>query len=334
MLQDPIYKQIVHEYFDIHDKETRQILLALDEADAGNTLNSLTGKLYEIIVDKVDDVDFGLIPQSKGDITKVDGIDKLIECLELISDIIIECKQDISPVQSIIDCIKNIQSRTSLFEKAYTLNLEIPILLYNTMVLSVFDATTYMITNVIDFIKDPNTESFQAVVNSNNLKKTKNALVMKNIGAFNVACKYGNVDKTIEYSISAKAKGFAIGATSLTAVGVFIVAIIPIIRELIYLYYHARVTMNDYLSIQADLIQMNIAGLEMNDSIDPEKKARIIKKQANIVANMRKLANVIEVKEKKAENKTISTINSENRTYRFNEISDELPDSAATNSLF
>ena len=334
MIQYPIYKKIVNEYFDIHDKETRQILLDLDEAEAGNALNSLTGKLYEIIVDKVDDIDFGLIPQSKGDITKVDGIDKLIECLELISDIIIECKQDVSCVQTVIDCMKNIQSRTNLFQKAYALNLEIPIVLYNTMVLSVFDATTYMITNIIDFIKDPNTESFQAVVISNNLKKTKSALVMKNINAFNIACNNGNIDKTLEYIINSKAKGFAIGATSILAAGAVIVMIIPILRELIYLYYHARVSMNDYLSIQADLLQMNIAGLEFNDSIDPERKARIIKKQTNIVTNLRKAANIIEIKEKKAENKAISTINSENRVYKFNEISDELPDSAAANSLF
>lgn len=332
MIQDPFFKQIVNEYFDIHHKETRQILLNLTEAEAGTTLNSLTGKLYQVIIDKVDDVDFGLITQSKGDITKVDGIDKLIDCLQLISDIMVETRQDTDIVQSVIDCIKNIQSRTSTFQKAFILDLEIPILIYNTMVLSLFDATTYMITNVIDFIKDPDTDSFQAVVISNNIKKTKSALVMKNIDAFNSACSSGKIDKVLTYIIDSKAKGFALGASTFVAVGAMIVMIIPIIRELIYLYYHARVSMSDYLSIQADLIQLNITGLELNDSIDAEKRARIVKKQANIIEKMRKLANIIEIKEKKAENKAISQINSENRVYRFNEISDEVPNSAA--SLF
>ena len=334
---EPVYMQAIKEHFDLRDRETRKILLSLTEAEGGKVLESLTGRLYQMIIDKVDDIDFGLIPQSKGDITKVDGVEKLLEALQIISDIMVSAHQDkgIEIVQTDIDCIKNIQVRTDLFQKAYALNLEIPITIYNTMVLAVFDATSYMIVNTIDFIKDPGTNSFEAVVVNNNIKKTKQSLVMKNIISFNEACRKGDIDKTIQSIIDAKARGFAVSTigVSIVAAGTLLTLIIPIIRELIYLYYHARVSMNDYLTVQADLIQMNITGLELNDSIDQEKRERIIKKQASIAERLRKLANVIEVKEKKAENKTISTINSENRQYKFNEIQDELPDSAVA-SLF
>ena len=334
MISDKIYEQVIKEHFDLKDRETLKILVNIDEADAGKTLEGLTGKLYQMIIDKVDDIDFGLIPASKGDITKVDGIEKVIDTLETIVNIMISCKQDPSPAQIIIDCIKNIQQRTNLFEKAYALNLEIPILIYNTMVLAVMSATTYMINNCIDFIKDPNTNSFEATIRANNMSKSRDALVMKNIIKFNEACRKGEIDKVLNNIIMAKAKNLTGTATimGVAVVGTLILSIVPIMRELIYLFFHARVTMDDYLTVQADLLQMNITNLELNDSIPQEKRDKIVMKQSKIVEKLRKAANFIAIKEKKAENIAINQIQSENRTYKFNEVSDQLPDSVA--SLF
>ena len=183
---------------------------------SGQVLESLTGKLYQIIVDKVDDVDFGLIPASKGDITKVDGIDKVIESLEIMVNIVIQCKQDPTEIQTVIDCIKNIQARTSTFNKAYILNLELPCMIYNVMVLSIISSTTFLINNCIDFIKNPGTESYGAVVRNNSITKSKDALVLKNIVKFNEACKNGQLDKSLDYLISTKAKN-ALGVGSTVA---------------------------------------------------------------------------------------------------------------------
>ena len=50
-------------FFDIHDIETNQALFQLNESDQDSVLLSLTGKLYAMIVDRVDDIDFGEIPE-------------------------------------------------------------------------------------------------------------------------------------------------------------------------------------------------------------------------------------------------------------------------------
>ena len=337
MIQCKNYERILKEYFDLKDRETLMVLTSINEEDGSKVLSGLTGKLYELIINKVDDVDFGLIPSSKGDISKVDGIEKVVDALSTMVDIVVQCKQDPSTIQIVIDCINNIKNRTNTFTKAYALNLEIPILIYNTMVLAIISSTTYLIDTCVDFIKNPSNTSYEAIVKETNMNRAKDSLVIRNIVKFNESCKNGQLDKTLDYIIASKAKGFtgaglAGGIAAVTIIGSLILCIIPIIRELIYLYFHARVSVSDYLSVQADLLQMNITNLEMNDSIEQEQRNKIIYKQTKIIEKLRKAANVIEIKEKKAENKTFTTINSENRTYRFNEIQDELPDSA--NSLF
>ena len=54
-----IYESIIQENFDIQDTITRKTLLTIDEADQTKVLDSLTSKLYQSIMDKVDDIDFG-----------------------------------------------------------------------------------------------------------------------------------------------------------------------------------------------------------------------------------------------------------------------------------
>lgn len=65
------FKQIVSEYMDITDYKTNTRLYNLDEAEQNTVLLSLTNKLYQMIVAKIDDVEKGDIPKSRGDITRL-----------------------------------------------------------------------------------------------------------------------------------------------------------------------------------------------------------------------------------------------------------------------
>ena len=71
--RSPEFTKVMNEHFDIYDDRTRKILLAVNEADQNTIMKSLADKLYSHIVNKVDDIDFGTIPLSKGDITKIDN---------------------------------------------------------------------------------------------------------------------------------------------------------------------------------------------------------------------------------------------------------------------
>ena len=61
-----IYRRVFCEYMDMNDRETRNTLCMIDESDQTNVILSLTQKLYETVVNKNLDIDFGTIPESNG----------------------------------------------------------------------------------------------------------------------------------------------------------------------------------------------------------------------------------------------------------------------------
>ena len=330
------YDSIIREYFDITDSETRQILVGVSESDKNQVLSSLTNKLYQDIVDKVDDIDFGTIPRSAGDITKIENYDKLIQCLETLDNIMKENKQDTkNNIQVIREAIYNVQSRKELFQKSFQLNLELPMVLYSTIVLSIVSSVSFMISSCIEFIKSPNQDTFDVEIDKVALNRTKDNVLFSNLAKFNDACKKGQIDSTINYIIKNRIKNFTgyeigiiIGGISLIGI---ILNIIPIMRELIFFFYYSRVRISDYFEIQAELLQMNAYNIDSNTAIDKEEKKKIVKKQMKIVDFFRKISNTIGIDNKSAEVKATKDLTkSSKEKYKYKEVSDTLPDSVAS----
>ena len=151
--RSPEYNRIIDEFFDFTDRETRKVLLAVNEADQNKILVSLTSKLYDNVVDKVDDIDFGEIEMSKGDIEKLPNFETLHECLNNMARLLIEFKQDTHPVDQIAECISNMIETKDMWKKAYALNVELPMITYNTIVLAIIEATSYMVSMCVEFVK-------------------------------------------------------------------------------------------------------------------------------------------------------------------------------------
>lgn len=329
------FRKVVSEHLDIFDEETRNIVLAVSEADQNQVLSSLASKLYDNIVKKVDNIDFGSIPNSKGDITKVENYTQLMQCVELMESIMQEYKQDISPILTVKESIENIKSRTDIWEKAYTLNIELPIVLYNTIVLAIVSSISFLISSTIEFVATPGETSFEIAVNSVSLKKTKSSLLFKNLERFNKSCTNGELDKAIEAImdgnknnlLGSTAVPYAIAAIAITTI---VVNIIPILRELIFFFYNSRQSLSDYFAIQADLLQMNADNITYNSSKPTSEKKKIQKKQMKVVDKFRKISTILAVKCKKAEKDAEKEAKTMTKKYKYNEISDELPDSVAS----
>ena len=197
-----IYESIIQENFDIQDTITRKTLLTIDEADQTKVLDSLTSKLYQSIMDKVDDIDFGSIPESKGDITAIQNYDQMIECIGVIKSILVEYRQDLDPVENIQEAIQNIQDRKDTFMKAFNLNMDFPILLYNTIVLSIVSSVSLIIATSIEFIKDAGDQGFDIKFDKVSYVKSKNSILYQNLTKFNKECKNGEIDKCLNHIIS------------------------------------------------------------------------------------------------------------------------------------
>ena len=311
------YEEFLNEHMDLSDRETLHYVTSLDEAGQDQLLTSLTGKLYDKIVEKVDNIDFRTIPASRGDITQIENFESMVECLHIIRDIVKQYNQSTEPIDQVETAIQNIRDRERLFSRCYTMNVEMGIIIYNTMVLSVVSSLSYLIATSIDFIKTPTDEIFQVSLDKIGYAKTTQSMLYNDLRKFNIACKKGEVDKALDMILSQRgaramsgnlekvgkvAGGAMLGLILAKAVILPLAKnILPLIQNLVYIHYANQQAVSDYFAVQADLLQANTALIEYRDDLTPEKKKKIIDGQTKIANRMRKLSNKFQIRFKGAE---------------------------------
>lgn len=321
-------------YFDTEDTMTRSILLSVNEADQNVVMTSLANKLYSHIVDKVDEIDFGTIPNSRGDITKIDNFDKLLDCINIISDILQQYHQDTTPVETVNLAIQNMVDRTDMFEKAYKLNIEMPIIIYNTITLSIVSSVSYMISSCIEFVKLPEDRGFDIAMDKVGAAKVKDALLFNDLNRFNKMCGDGSFDKAIDYVIKQNANNFsgasfAFGVSSVAVMVGILLSIIPLIREIIFFFYYARAKASDYFDAQSSLLLINAYNIENNLTRDEKHKKKIANDQRKIADTFKKISNVLKVNLKTGEKKAADvTKKLDKQKFKHNDVLDSIPDSS------
>lgn len=302
------YSEVINEYMDKRCHETRRLVISLnEEQEQSKLLIGLTRKLYEHITKKITEIDFGSIPDTEGDITKLENYNEMIECLSVLEGILIANKQDTEPINIIKQAMVNIETRKDQFNLAFKLKNELPILIYSTMTLSIVSSISLLISSSIEYIKVPNGESYEISLNRTALSKTDKGLLFNNLKKFNKACSKGDIDSVMDSLNKANAKNMLGGLEvyALLNVGVIAVlalSIIPLIREVIYFFYYSRVRMSDYFQLQTDLLQMNIYNIDSNEALDDEEKEKIKNRQSKIVTIFKKISNAVNISDKSATN--------------------------------
>ena len=336
------YDSVIQEHFDIQDHNTRRTLLSIDEADQTKVLESLTGKLYESIMEKVDDIDFGSIPETKGDITKVENYDKLLECINVIKEILISYKQNTDPVDNILLAIKNVSDRKDLFSKAYAFNLVLPILLYQTVTLSIVSSVSLIIATSIEFVKDAGADNYSIKFDKVAYAKSKDNMLYQNLVKFNKCCSNGDIDRCLDQIFTVNSKHLlgldALGIVSIFATIGIITNIIPIMRELVFFFYNTRQSMSDYFTIQAELLQVNAELVRNNNVSTTSTKDRreIARKQQAISDFFKKIGNALSVDVKTSEAKAKKQVAENKKLYKIDDIDVDKLESldSGTSSIF
>ena len=99
----------------------------------------------------------------------------------------------------------------------------------------------------------------------------------------------------LEYMLMEQRKNFAGETVVVTgAIIMILLSIVPIIRELIFFYYHSRVRLSDYLNMQADFLEMNKLAVQASEKSPTERKA-IIKKQDDVIKKLRRKADKLQI---------------------------------------
>lgn len=321
------YLEIVSENYDLSDSHTFNKVIMCTEAEKESVLKHLTGKLYNDIKNKVDVIDFGTIPKSKGDITKIDNYENLVECVNTITALIREYNQPTEQIDVVSTAIENIKLRTRVWEKAFALNIELPMIVYNTMVLSVVSSISLMITTCIEYVKNAD-GTIKTAFDKAAYVKNKDHVLFTSLREFNFTCSKGDLDKAMGACIKVNATAVkeayengtldeasqhmgsimhkqtlaVISAILLVANLKYIIKFfVYCLRSVVYYFMLLRQNVSDYFTVQADYLQINAENLQYRD-MDDEKKEKVKDRQMKYVERFRKWANFFMIKDKKARN--------------------------------
>lgn len=341
-----IYNDIVKEHFDVMDTETRRCLLSINEADQDQVLGSLAAKLYDNIVNKVTEIDFGQIPLSKGDITKIPNYHDLCECLTTVHEMMVAKHQTTHSTDTIFGAIENLKKTKRIWEKGYAIECEMAVVFYNTIALSIVSSTSILLSACIEFVKNPESGVIDIELAKIAKNKSLNGILFKNLEHFNKSCKKGEIEKTFDNVLKAqrtvkeavenessveavKEDVFAILFGAGMAIGL-LSCVIPILHQLTTMLYNLRQDASDYFAVESDIIKLNAEKVNYNRTKTPEQKKKIIAKQMKIADRFKNWSNKLMIKSSKAETDSEKQIKQENaEKKKIGDVVDTMPDSAS-----
>lgn len=315
----------LYEYMEMGDIATVKYVCSLNEAEQNSLLLNLSNKLYKMIVEKVDSIDYGEIPDTKGDVTKLSKYDKLRECHEILRGIFHQYKESEEPINTITNALDNIENMKDIFVGAFMARAEFPKSVYNSTVLGVIMATSFMIATCIEYIKSPKKEGLEIVLNKTGIAKVKEHLVYENLKNFNDACRKGDVENALRPFVQNKTRGFvmtaALGLKAVLVIGGVVIAILPILKDLVYFYYSSKARVSQYFDLQAKLIEMNAAELKDNTHITTQDdKAAVIRRQLAIADTFHKISNFLTVDAKGSEVEATKEIKRDQQKYKIDDV--------------
>lgn len=340
------FHDIVKEHFDLSDHRNRKIILALDEADQASMLVSLSSKLYESIINKVDDIDYNGIPNSRGDITKIPNFVEITDCLNTIRELVVYHKQSTEQVDVILTAIENMKASRKTWERGFVLNYQFPVVFYNTICLSIVSATSLLISASIEFLQDPTDAegSFSTAFDKVGYVKTKNHLLFKNLKGFNKAYQKGDIVKTMEDLMKSQKSlqeskvveedaAVAVIAGVITGMALFsmIKLILPILQECVCFLYCTRQNVADWFTVQSALVSLNAEKVKMDVTKTPSERKTIHNKQVKIAETLKKISNKLNITMKSGEKQAEAMVKEERtKKYKVEDVSATMPASASS----
>ena len=341
MISTAEYLAIVNEEYDLSDPYTKKKLLYCNEAQKNTNIEHLTNKLYGHIKKSTTKIDFGSIPRSKGDITKIENYQNLIDCIDIIHKMVVEYGENTSIVDEISTAVDNIQRRERLFSKSFVMNIDFPIMIYNTTVLSIVSSVSLLIMTCIEYVKNGD-DSFKMAFDKASYIKTRDHVLYQDIVHFNKMCNTRVLDKMIDECIKnnvVSTREASIGAIVSGGIAAYFVVnlifrkfsgyfgiiknLLWTIRRLCYYYQRIKLSFHDWLTIQADFLQINAENLKYRDDRKDSDSHRedVYNKQMKWVERFRKAANWFALKDTKAKKESKEDENNDKRqTYDDDDI--------------
>lgn len=342
------YLKAINEFYDLSDSYTMNKVLIEASSNKESIVANLANRLYKNIKNDVTNIDFRSIERSKGDIKKIDGYNNLIECIDVMSKLIKEYGQSTILTDHISTAIHNIETRTRVFEKAYSIRSEIIVMTYNTMCIAIVSSISLLISTCIEYIKNKD-NTITTAFDKAAYNKSKSHVLFNSMQEFNNMCRKGDFDRmtvglfkanlaNIKEAVyfddyeSLNESVIVFGTIiAIFGIGMFFSTVLNvlrvIIRNIVYWYYAMREDISTYLRIQAEFLEINAENLAHRDNgLSDEKKEKIKKEQLEWAQKFRKLSNDIMVKDGRAQNETKKKSEEDDKQKPYDDSDDEETD--------
>lgn len=318
-LENPSFRILEENCVDYKERRELYALLENNAVDVGGRMvTDLYGKTLE-----KSNIDFGDIPNSRGDIEKCNGYVLMSSTLSVLKSLAAQGKVNIPQIMVIENAINNIKVNKNSFERAFAMNADMLIIYYNSLVYSCIEATSILITNFVDFTKNPN--KMEMVIKKGNVDASIGQIAFGNLDHFNKMCKTGEFTKLsaqLTTGTASKEMSQVVSESIMGTVGTGILiasALIPLLRSVIYHYYYSRMRITDYLEQQSYFLQMNESNIQSSIS-DARKRKEIIKKQKQISTRFEDIADKIRINEKVVNKKVSNEIKNENKQWTLDTV--------------
>lgn len=265
-----------------------QLMIANESVDdrhpiKGAGRSELVEALYKDVLSK-GNVDYGKIPLSRGDITKVPYYKVMCDSIESLNKLVGDnANPDMVRMNTLHEVL--VQERAN-FEFGFKANVEFIQYVYCALTEALMDLINANIVCYVDYLKETRDIDMDP-----KFKKTNDTTVAKSVDTFLSLRNKGEWGKLIAYYKKNVTKQFATEIFSIIAIATFSVvgftALIWAIRGLIYTYYYSAVKVDEKaraMSIYLDAVSQN----------EKDKVALAKQKYAN--ARLQNIASFIETK--------------------------------------
>lgn len=274
--------------------QERATIAKMPKEDIHQLNGAAVQRLYQTTLDRKT-CDFGDIPDSNGDINKVKYMKSTKDCLQVLDELYTMNHLPKDDLRTIQNAIANVESLKLSFEYGFKTEQEFSIILYNTVVMAIIDATSMLIASYMDYIVGPSDTGY---VQNRKFDKQRGSVVMQNLEQFNRTCASGDVEKVLRYvGQDAKENFTGTGAILVgAAVVVALSAVVPISRQLIYWFYRGTNSLSEYMAIQAKFLEMHRFAVENSKSHTAKEKQNIIKKQERVILQLKRASDKLAIK--------------------------------------
>lgn len=318
------YSIVVHPIvMEASSSEDRKYMRSMTKGDIHQVNGTLIQKLYQSTMER-NTCDFGDIPKSKGDITKVKYYGSTVECLSVLQELLKLNNISEPGVTEINTAIKNVQMLKPDFERGFKANSEYLILLYNTTVMAIIDSTSMLIATYMDFIVGPDQERYVA---NGRFDKGRGLVSLENLKQFNTIVKNGSVAHAIDYALKETRSDFAgTGAVITVAVIGGLLAVVPLTRELIFFFTRKRIELADYMELQAQFLEMHKLAVKNSKAHSDSERKEILRKQDEVIRKLRRTRDKLTIKNDDATDAVKKDIKKDNELLSLSNLEKSIAD--------